>query len=90
MFGIKSFFNMFANLKIDQRRSNYLSPSEISYYMLDLIFLLGDPLESLTMHDESHIDGNFMVGANVPYHYVSYNPTPDAFRDEKVRIDRTS
>lgn len=85
-----SFFNLFANLKIDPTKRNHSSQTEMAYYMLDLTLILGNPLESSTVHDDSNIDGNFMVGANVPYHYVECNPTPDLYRDEKVRIDRTS
>ena len=67
---MRAFFNLFANMKIDPKRGNYTSKYEMAYYMLDLTFLLGNPLESITVHDDAGIDGNFMVGANVPYHYV--------------------
>ena len=41
MFCLKSFYSLFTNLIIEP--SDYLGRSEMAYFMLDLLFLLGDP-----------------------------------------------
>ena len=38
----------------------------MAYFMLDLLFLLGDPRTSITLTDDTIADGNFRVGEAIP------------------------
>lgn len=55
MFCLKSFYSLFTNLTIDPNKS--LGKSEMAYFMLDLLFLLGDPRHSTTLLDDPCKDG---------------------------------
>lgn len=62
----------------------------MAYFMLDLLFLLGDPNSSTTMLDNQKLDGVFNVGETIPrFGKVSYK-APTQIHENKVRIDRTS
>ena len=50
-FCLKSYFSLFTNLVIDPSNTN-IGKSEMAYFMLDLLFLLGDPKQSLTLIDD--------------------------------------
>jgi len=43
MFCLKSYYSLFTNLSIDPNNANYTQKSEMAYFMLDILFLLGDP-----------------------------------------------
>ena len=38
----------------------------MAYFMLDILFLLGDPRESTTLLDDPLQDGHFNVGETIP------------------------
>ena len=38
----------------------------MAYFMLDLLFLLGDPRTSNTLTDDTIADGHFRVGEAIP------------------------
>ena len=90
MFGMKSFFSLFANLTITPTFSNKCQKFEMAYSMLDILLLLGDPKESITLSDNPNINGTFMVGEYMPVHFAQCNEKPDYEKEHKVRIDRTS
>ena len=64
LFCIKSFYCLFTNLETDV--TNRCQKSEMAYFMLDLIFLLGDPRTSTTIMDDTILDGHFRVGEAIP------------------------
>ena len=64
MFCLKSYYSLFTNLSIDATQDN--SKSEMAYFMLDLLFLLGNPKQSTTLLDAPSEDGLFTVGESVP------------------------
>ena len=91
MFGMQSFYGLFTNLQMNLSEFNISnSYNETAYFMLDILLLLGDPTQSKTMHDDYSIDGEFIVGGFVPEKFISLNPSPEDWINEKVRIDRTS
>ena len=49
-FCLKSYFSLFTNLTIETESTN-IGKSEMAYFMLDLLFLLGDPHKSTTLLD---------------------------------------
>ena len=60
MFCLKSYYSLFTNLCVEN--DSRIQKSEMAYFMLDLLFLLGDPKQSLTLLDDPHTDGPFNVG----------------------------
>ena len=64
-FCLKSYFSLFTNLVIDPTNTN-IGKSEMAYFMLDLLFLLGDPKQSLTLIDDPINDGPFLVNESYP------------------------
>ena len=65
----------------------------MAYFMLDLLFLLGDPKNSTTLLDDSCKDGQFIVGEAIPMHMkvIDKKKTNSYESSEtRVRIDRTS
>lgn len=88
MFCLKSYYSLFTNLSIEP--SEYSGKSEMAYFMLDLLFLLGDPKQSTTLLDDHVQDGNFTVGETVPnIERVSKKFLQDQ-TETRVRIDKTS
>ena len=67
MFCLKSFYSLFTNLSVESKQ---ISPtvqkpcqqSEMAYFMLDLLFLIGDSKNSTTLMD----DQKFVVGELIP------------------------
>lgn len=51
MFCIKSFYTLFTNLENDADPKRNIQQSEIAYFFLDLLFLMGNPRESTTLCD---------------------------------------
>ena len=80
MFCLKSFYTLFTNLENVPNAKQGIQSSEIAYFFLDFLYLLGNPKESLTVCDIGS-DNKLQVGSMVP--------TKDG-RLEKVHIDRTS
>ena len=64
MFCLKSYYSLFTNLTIEA--TDTCGKSEMAYFMLDLLFLLGDPKQSTTLLDDHVQDGLFTVGEAVP------------------------
>ena len=62
----------------------------MAYYMLDILFLLGDPKESLTIMDNPQEDGRFNVGEHYPPLERITKKVLDACPETVVRLDRTS
>ena len=83
---------MFTDLSFDSKSENKVSSQnlEIDYFMLDIIFLLGDPKESLTIMDNPLEDGHFYVGEYYPPLKRITKKVLDTYPDKVVRIDRTS
>ena len=65
MFCLKSYYSLFTNMTIDPE-NQYCDKSEMAYFMLDLLFLLGDPRHSKTLLDEPFTEGDLNVGESVP------------------------
>lgn len=93
MFCLKSFYSLFTNLTIDKNNKGNLEKSEMAYFMLDLLFLLGDPKKATTLLDEQQDrDSQLVVGETIP---VLVKTDKKKAQDEdisenRVRIDRTS
>ena len=64
-FCLKSYFSLFTNLVIDPENTS-IGKSEMAYFMLDLLFLLGDPKQSTTLLDDPIADGPFNVNETCP------------------------
>ena len=64
MFCLKSYYSLFTNLSIEA--TDTLGKSEMAYFMLDVLFLMGDPKQSVTLLDDPVQDGQFTVGEAVP------------------------
>ena len=62
----------------------------MAYYMLDILFLLGDPKESLTIMDDPLADGRFNVGEHYPPLERINKRTLAECPETMVRLDRTS
>ena len=62
----------------------------MAYYMLDILFLLGDPKESLTIMDNPMEDGRFNVGEHYPPLERIPKKTLENCSETVVRLDRTS
>jgi len=92
MFCLKSFYSLFTNVAIDPSNVNECDKSEMAYFMLDLIFLLGDPRQSKTLIDDPDATGEFIVGEAIPFNDSKLKKQmEEELKDErKVRIDRTS
>ena len=63
----------------------------MAYFMLDLLFLLGDPTQSLTLLDEPVTDGVYRVNETIPN--LRSQETKKMMKEcpeKHVRIDRTS
>lgn len=88
MFCLKSYYSLFTNLSIDATADN--SKSEMAYFMLDLLFLLGDPKQSTTLLDAPSEDGPFIVGEAVPQLERVSKKTKADNVETRVRIDKTS
>ena len=96
MFCLKSYYSLFTNITIDPE-CQVCDKSEIAYFMLDLLFLFGDPKRQTTLLDEPFIDNDSNVGETFTEPSI-YSPDLQKFRQEspheyaetKVRIDRTS
>ena len=64
----------------------------MAYFMLDLLFLLGDPRTSITLTDDTIADGNFRVGEAIPSLDRTNQKlfTESLALERRIRIDRTS
>ena len=76
MFCLKSYYSLFTNVSINENM--LCEKSEIAYFMLDLLFLLGDPRRSATVLDDPTTPSNFTVGENIP--------CPAAFANDLKRL----
>ena len=90
MFCLKSYYSLFTNMNIDPDNILSCQRSEIAYFMLDCLFLLGDPMKSTTLLDNPVLDGHFNVGENIPELERILPKTRKDFPEQKVHIDRTS
>ena len=93
MFCLKSYYSLFTNLSIAPASENQqggCQKSEMAYYMLDILFLLGDPKESLTIMDDPLVDGRFNVGEHYPPLERINKKTLAECPETMVRLDRTS
>ena len=87
MFFLKGFSSLFTNLPKGPIMKN--GKSEMGYFMLDILFLLGDSKQSVTLNDDFKRDGYYEIGERLPktdqvkWSYEKYN-------EINVRIDRTS
>ena len=92
-FCLKSYFSLFTNLTIETTHTN-IGKSEMAYFMLDLLFLIGDPHKSSTLLDDPINDGEFLVNETIPkMEYSNEKTKPDLLArhpEKRVRIDRTS
>ena len=52
----RGFSSLFTNLSVDTVDKNDIK-SDMGYFMLDLLFLLGDPKQSQTLIDIGALDG---------------------------------
>ena len=82
MFCLKSYYSLFTNLSVDGNRAidgtyskqdanstgrnSHIQNSEMAYFMLDLLFLLGDPKQSTTLLDDSKNNGLYKVNEPIP------------------------
>ena len=63
----------------------------MAYFMLDLLFLLGDPKQSTTLLDDHVMDGVFRVNETIPrVDRVNTKKVSQEHPEKRVRIDRTS
>ena len=90
MFCLKSYYSLFTNLTADPSLKDHVQKSEMAYFMLDILFLLGDPRESVTLLDDPFTDGHFMVGETIPILGKISKKTRETCPENRVRIDRTS
>lgn len=90
MFCLKSYYSLFTNLTTDASLKDHVQKSEMAYFMLDILFLLGDPKQSITLLDDPVQDGHFNVGETIPILNKISKKTRDACPEQRVRIDRTS
>ena len=90
IFGMKSFFSLFTNLTVNPSFDNQCQKFEMAYCVLDILFLLGNPRQSVTSHDDYLSDGSFMTGQNLPKNFSDFTQIPENEKEHKVRIDRTS
>ena len=51
MFCLKSFYTLFTNLENNVPDKPEIHKSEIAYFFLDMLYLLGNPKESVTICD---------------------------------------
>ena len=62
----------------------------MAYFMLDILFLVGDPRQSTTLLDDPKNNGFYRVNEPIP-DFQNYTKLPvDANLESLVRIDRTS
>ena len=52
MFCLKSYYTLFTNLQNETGDNDKIHKSEISYFFLDMLYLLGNPKESMTICDQ--------------------------------------
>jgi len=106
MFCLKSYYSLFTNLSVDGNRAidgtyskqdanstgrnSHIQNSEMAYFMLDLLFLLGDPKQSTTLLDDSKNNGLYKVNEPIPDFMKQSKSSSDANPERLVRIDRTS
>mmetsp|Transcript_29028 Transcript_29028/g.35984 ORF Transcript_29028/g.35984 Transcript_29028/m.35984 type:complete len:174 (-) Transcript_29028:2309-2830(-) len=88
-FCLKSYFSLFTNLVIEPQNTS-IGQSEMAYFMLDLLFLLGDPKQSTTLLDDPINDGPFNVNETLPRLDRVKKQAYDENPERMVRIDRTS
>ena len=62
----------------------------MAYFMLDLLFLLGDPKRSTTLLDNPVHDGLFNVGEAIPPLERIPKQVREEYTEPRVRIDKTS
>ena len=64
----------------------------MAYFMLDLLFLIGDPKKSHTLLDDPSADGHYTVGEAIPpqLRNLKKPKVDEPFTESRVRIDRTS
>jgi hypothetical protein len=67
----------------------------MAYFMLDLLFLIGDPKKSVTLIDNPLVDGHYTVGEAIPPHIRNFKKSDkpnveEPLTENRVRIDRTS
>ena len=91
MFCLKSYYSLFTNLQIDEQNTDGCQKSEMAYFMLDLLFLIGDSKRSSTIFDNPLVDGHFFVGEKMKLKDKLNKKQLEEFQHEpRVRIDRTS
>ena len=61
MFSSKSFTSLFTHLNIAGDRN-----SEMAYFMLDILFLLGDPRVSITLTDDTLEENHLRINETIP------------------------
>ena len=88
-FCLKSYFSLFTNLVIDPTNTS-IGKSEMAYFMLDLLYLMGDPKQSLTLLDNPTEDGPFLVNETIPKLPRVNKRVYCEFPEKRVRVDRTS
>lgn len=88
MFCLKSYYSLFTNLQVDPHAQ--IGKSEMAYFMLDLLFLLGDSTTSTTLLDNSLEDGVFNVNESIPKLARVTDKVWERNTEPRVRIDRTS
>lgn len=89
MFCLKSYYSLFTNLVVNPEHAQ-IGKSEMAYFMLDLLFLLGDPKTSTTLLDNSNEDGIFNVNESIPRSPRVQEKVWQSYPETLVRIDRTS
>ena len=94
-FCLKSYYSLFTNLTVDSdSEAEQERRSEMAYFMLDILFLLGDPKTSTTMMDDSREEGDglFLVGEAIPVACLSKSAklAQKEYPEPRVRLDRTS
>lgn len=98
MFCLKSYYSLFTNLEIkdesNEVEAKKCNKLEIAYFMIDLLFLIGDPKKSKTMLDNPVVNGEFVVGEmmrqNQGKNAKKTKNDEVGHLDKRVRIDRTS
>ena len=70
-FWTRGFSSLFTNLTVEPIAKN--GKSELGYFMLDLIFLLGDPKRSQTLINNCEQAGKFIVGEALPQRMCTGN-----------------
>ena len=94
-FCLKSYYSLFMNLTVDSdSEAEQERRSEMAYFMLDILFLFGDPKTSTTMMDDSREEGDglFLVGEAIPVACLSKSAklAQKEYPEPRVRLDRTS